>query len=89
MLDLIGLFVSTMSNLLNVAAAIFLELCMYMSSGLYCSRISLYLMTLSVLNVLYVKFLWSVYILICCPNSIFAYSFRVSTMENNSRSVAV
>ena len=49
---LIDLLVSTISNLLNASATIFLEPCMYMSSGLYSSRISLYHMILSVLNVL-------------------------------------
>ena len=53
MLGLIGLLVFTMSkNLLNASTAVFLELCMYMSSGLYSSRINLHLMTLSALNVL-------------------------------------
>ena len=51
-LGLIGLLVSTMSNLLNTSAAIFLEPYMYMSHRLFSSRISLHLMTLSVLNVL-------------------------------------
>ena len=52
MLDLIGLLASTMSNLFNASAAIFLEPYMYMSSGLYSCRISVHLMTLSVSNVL-------------------------------------
>ena len=72
MLGLIGLLAFTLSILLNASAAIFLEPCMYMSSGLYSSRISLHLMTLSVLNVLYVKFLCSVYTLICCPDNTFS-----------------
>ena len=84
MLGLIGLFISAMSNLLNASAVIFFEPCIYMSSGLYSSRISLHLMTLSVLNVLKIKFLWSVYTLICYPNS-----FRVSTIESNLHSLVV
>ena len=67
MLGLIELLVYTMSNLLNASAARFLEPYMYISSGLYCSRISFHLMTLSILNVLKVKFLWSLYTLIFCP----------------------
>ena len=60
-----------------------------MSSRSHYSRISLHLMTLSVLNFLYVKFLWSIYTLICCPNNIFLNSFSVSTVESYSRSVVV
>ena len=88
-LSLIGLLVFPMSNLLNTSAAIFLEPFMYMSFGLYSSRISLYLMTLLVLNVLHVKFLYSVYTLICYPNNKLINLFRVSKMESSSRSVVV
>ena len=89
MLGLIGLLDYTISNLLSVSAAIFLETCMYMSSGLYSSKISLHLLTLSVLNVLKVKFLWSEYTLICCVNYIYLSSFSDSTIESNSPSVVV
>ena len=75
--------VSTMSNLLNVSAAIFLEPCMHIISGLYSSRISLYLISVPA------KFLWSVSTLICCPNNMFLNSFTVTTIESYSYSVVI
>ena len=76
LLGLIGLLASNLYYLLNVSVAIFLEPCISMTYGLYSSTMSLHLMTLSVLNVLLVDCLQSVYILICCSNILFLHCFR-------------
>jgi hypothetical protein len=77
------------SNLERASATTLCSPLMYLISGPYSSAIILQHRTCSVLICLKVRFLWSVYTIILWPRRMFLYSFRVSTILNNSLSVVV
>ena len=55
--------ISTLRNLNHAPAVTFLDHYMWYVYGFYLSRISFHVITLSILNISYMEYLWSIYIL--------------------------
>ena len=61
----------------------------FLFMGMYYSYKIIQCSTIYVVKLSYVRFLWSVYLVIRCPNIMVRNYFRVSTIIDSSRSVVV